>query len=364
MRKMKRAMLSLALCTILVCGMSMTAFASTDKEYGIDKINELSAANPQGYCIVNNPAQDAKFHPAGMKLVSQTDHDNLENAWLAVPTELYGDYFEDDVVDAIIAAQKAIEQNAVTATGEYYISEKTWNYQTSLWDSINSIYGRVESGSIQVLEQEPDATYTKAWILEVDMAHFDETASSCAETQNGWGEREKLEDSLGNEMLNVKASEVDAANAKLKEAIDYFNSKLHNAAPVETPKAEESSGQTSVVKTPENDLGAFQSESVQKVTAAVKQISDAIAAGDAAKAESLKTNGVQIDTGIWYSFNKSVYEKIEKSGVPVTLRFTYKGKRYSVTIPAGANVTELCDETGWCGSLNLAAHYGFEYLSE
>jgi len=42
--------------------------------------------------------------------------------------------------------------------------------------------------------------------------------------------------------------------------------------------------------------------------------------------------------------------------------FTYEGRRWKVTIPEGAKVTELCDENGWCGFLNLAAHYGFEWL--
>ncbi len=117
-----------------------------------------------------------------------------------------------------------------------------------------------------------------------------------------------------------------------------------------------------VVKTPENDLGTFMEATTADVTKALEQINAAVAAGDAAKAEALKTEGVTIDTGVWHSYNLSVYEQIEKSGIPVTLTFTYDHMRWRVTIPAGAKVTELCDENGWCGFLNLAAHYGFELI--
>ncbi len=117
-----------------------------------------------------------------------------------------------------------------------------------------------------------------------------------------------------------------------------------------------------VVKTPENDLGTFMDTSKNDINRAIVQLNQAIAAGDAATAQALRTNGVTVDTGVWYSFNLSVYEMIENAGIPVTLKFTYEGQRYSVTIPAGAKVTELCDEKGWCGFLNLAAHYGFELL--
>jgi len=117
-----------------------------------------------------------------------------------------------------------------------------------------------------------------------------------------------------------------------------------------------------VVKTPENDLNTFMDASVANVNRVFEQISQAVAAGDTQKAQSLRTTGVMVDTGVWYSYNLTVYEQIEKAGIPVTLTFTYEGRRWKVTIPAGAKVTELCDENGWCGFLNLAAHYGFEWL--
>lgn len=134
-----------------------------------------------------------------------------------------------------------------------------------------------------------------------------------------------------------------------------------NSAPA-VSESTEATVEEVVVKTPENDFGTFMESTTADVTKALEQINVAVAAGDAAKAQTLRTEGVTVDTGVWHSFNVSVYEQIEKSGIPVTLTFTYGHMRWKVTIPAGAKVTELCDENGWCGFLNLAAHYGFELL--
>ena len=123
-----------------------------------------------------------------------------------------------------------------------------------------------------------------------------------------------------------------------------------------------SSSSPSVGKTPETNHGIFQNTSIQKIDAALKELNKAIASGDTAKADAIRNRGVTIETSVWHSFNKKVYQQIENSNIPVTLKFLYKGVKYSVTIPAGAKVTELCDKSGWCGFLNLAAHYGATVL--
>ena len=123
-----------------------------------------------------------------------------------------------------------------------------------------------------------------------------------------------------------------------------------------------SSGGASAGITPETNMGIFQNTSVNKINAVLKELNAAVASGDTAKAEALRSRGVTIETSVWHSFNKKVYQQIENSNIPVTLKFLYKGVKYSVTIPAGAKVTELCDKSGWCGFLNLAAHYGATVL--
>ena len=128
-----------------------------------------------------------------------------------------------------------------------------------------------------------------------------------------------------------------------------------SAAPSE-PTVEE------VVKTPENDHNRIMEITISYVNNALSLINRAMADGNSAMAEALRAEGVTVDTGVRYSFNLNVYEQIENAGIPVTLIFRYHGVTWKVTIPAGAKVTALCDENGWCGFLNLVAHYGFEIL--
>jgi len=128
-----------------------------------------------------------------------------------------------------------------------------------------------------------------------------------------------------------------------------------SAAPSE-PTVEE------VVKAPENDHNRIMGITTSYINNTLSLINRAMAAGNSAMAEALRAEGVTVNTGVWHSFNLNVYQQIEEAGIPVTLIFRYQGATWKVTIPAGAKVTALCDENGWCGFLNLAAHYGCEIL--
>ena len=111
------------------------------------------------------------------------------------------------------------------------------------------------------------------------------------------------------------------------------------------------------VQTPENNYGVFQ-ESVKQsvdtaIAAATKAAQEAAVAGKTADVKP-----VAIDTGVWISFKGDVYKKLQDSGLPVQITFFYKGARYRVDIPAGADLMSLVDENGYCGFLNLMAHFG------
>lgn len=67
---------------------------------------------------------------------------------------------------------------------------------------------------------------------------------------------------------------------------------------------------------------------------------------------------ITIDTKNWISFRGDVYQELQDSGRPVQITFTYRGNRYRVDIPAGADLMSLVDENGYCGFLNLMAHFG------
>lgn len=108
---------------------------------------------------------------------------------------------------------------------------------------------------------------------------------------------------------------------------------------------------------PYTNLGLYQENVRTEIDSVISRLSQS-----QADLDSLKVTGVNLDTGSWHSFNKNTFQKIEEltqRGIPVTLNFYYKGLYYCVTIPAGANVSELCDESGWCGFCNLGSHYGY-----
>lgn len=73
-----------------------------------------------------------------------------------------------------------------------------------------------------------------------------------------------------------------------------------------------------------------------------------------------EVNGtVTIATPKWMSFNKDVYDALAaRSDVTVNVHFRYQGQFYSVTIPAGTDMTPYLTEDGYCGFLKLAALFG------
>lgn len=72
--------------------------------------------------------------------------------------------------------------------------------------------------------------------------------------------------------------------------------------------------------------------------------------------QNARTNEVIISTRRWVSFHQSVFEAIsQRPDVTVILRYRYQGEMYEVRIPAGADVSALADEGGFCG---------FRYLNQ
>ena len=63
-----------------------------------------------------------------------------------------------------------------------------------------------------------------------------------------------------------------------------------------------------------------------------------------------KEKEVVINTKVWVSFNRTVFEAIKsRPDVAVTVNYIYKGKPYTLRIPAGTDVTKLMDENGFGG---------------
>lgn len=57
-----------------------------------------------------------------------------------------------------------------------------------------------------------------------------------------------------------------------------------------------------------------------------------------------------VETERWLSFNQTVFDDMaQRPELTVRVRYRYKGKRYEVTVPAGAELSGLTDESGFCG---------------
>ena len=68
---------------------------------------------------------------------------------------------------------------------------------------------------------------------------------------------------------------------------------------------------------------------------------------------------VDIETGLWLSFDSSVLDAIAaRPDVAVKITFRYKGEWYTVTIPAGSDISALKNEEGYAGFLYLGSVFG------
>lgn len=69
---------------------------------------------------------------------------------------------------------------------------------------------------------------------------------------------------------------------------------------------------------------------------------------------------VVISTDRWISFDRRVFDRlVEREDVSVLIKYRYEGSDYAVLIPAGADVSGLPDENGFCGFRYLAGQFPF-----
>ena len=74
---------------------------------------------------------------------------------------------------------------------------------------------------------------------------------------------------------------------------------------------------------------------------------------------------VVVDTRLWTCLDKQVTDALmERRDVALTINYTYQGKRYTVTIPAGTDASALLDENGYCGFRYLDLLYHGSALEE
>lgn len=78
-----------------------------------------------------------------------------------------------------------------------------------------------------------------------------------------------------------------------------------------------------------------------------------------------KESKVVAETSIWTCLDRRVTDALmARPDVSLTLNYTYQGIRYTVTIPAGTNASELLDANGYCGFRYLDALFHGSILTE
>lgn len=77
-----------------------------------------------------------------------------------------------------------------------------------------------------------------------------------------------------------------------------------------------------------------------------------------------KADKVIVDTELWTCLDKRITDALsEHRDVSLTINYKYQGTKYTVTIPAGTDASELLDENGYCGFRYLDLLYNGSALN-
>lgn len=77
-----------------------------------------------------------------------------------------------------------------------------------------------------------------------------------------------------------------------------------------------------------------------------------------------KADKVIVDTELWTCLDKRITDALsERRDVSLTINYKYQGTKYTVTIPAGTDASELLDENGYCGFRYLDLLYNGSALN-
>lgn len=198
------------------------------------------------------------------------------------------------------------------------------------------------SGTIQTIAKTITTTthITETKVRETEWA--DKNDSYCARTYQTWIDDANIS-SYGGYWLKEYMMPTDYTTETQVDVPDD-NEISDQTVPDEEPHE--------VPQTPENNYGLFQDKISNMIADIEKKTqTDSTVANPS-------SDPIVLDTGNWVSFKGDVYQKLQDSGRPIQITFRYKGKHYRVDIPAGADLMSLVDENGYCGFMNLMAHFG------
>lgn len=321
---------------------------------------------------------EISHNPNGTVIIISDNADSI----IAAYDVLTGDYREaleegaelDDLLDDtyksgynnLCSAGIALCDIITTATGECYFEhdEETGENVDPLWiefqaaeDRANSMYDRTDESSDSPLWIIPDDAEPPEedveWVRQSDWDTFTATMDGIYANyypQDGWD---------------------NFSRAQAKDLIDRFMSAFNalNASIVggnHTPEIPED--------TPSTPSGTSQSASAAAGAASGAgsnytpvrvneyEVFNKKAIRDIEKA---KGSELIIDAGNYISFHKSVFEALAKRpDLAVTINYKYRHKKYTVTIPAGADLSKLCNEEGFCGFRYLDLVFGGREITQ
>lgn len=297
-------------------------------------------------------------------------------------TQLEND-LKDNYGNLYDAAVELVD-SIVFATGECYNIGEFWDKWGMLWEQTEEFFDKIDSGGIQVVGSADDPESGAIpkegeWIYFSALHDFDQklqALDTIGKTFDNNTTTAELQAAV-NEFENAIRKLIDPANGKFTSP---FGGSIQSSS---TPSKSSKSKDAPTVNVHEHQFedvilqeatayqdgrvgrqcvicGAVEPGSMARVSAYAVFIKDTVTAIEKASGAELTIN-----TDRWVSFDKSVLDALaKKPGLALTINYVYNHRKYTVTVPAGADVSKLCNEEGFCGFRYLDAQFGGKELTK
>ena len=258
------------------------------------------------------------------------------------------------------------------ATGEYYNMDEVWAEWYAFCQRRDLFFEKIKNGTIYVVDdingEEPPTG--GEWIYLSALMKFEQANKAIEDIADAWDnpDRATMEAQLIN-FQNAIDELVKPGNgnftfpgltpskvskSKKNKNTETVGTSAHEHRFEDVILQEATAYQDGQVGRQCVICGAVESGSTAWVSAYAVFMKDTVTAIEKASGAELT-----ISTDRWVSFDKSVFDALaKKPGLALTINYVYNHKQYTVTIPAGADVSKLCNEEGFCGFRYLDAQFG------
>lgn len=349
---------------------------------------EMSWYNNSDY-----PKEDAmKYEEPGRRLADSDKADRFGqiDSLYDLNENPVDDIYEDTVLtgtwrdnyEALYEAAKALYDSIGFATGECYNMDGLWSEWDAFWQRTDQFFQKKENGTIYVVDdlngEEPPTA--GEWINLSALMEFEQAVDDIGNIGDTWNDptRSQLQQQLdafqaainkvtksGNGKFvfpgltpSQSPSVPSSKSSKSSKSKDTAAANVHEHRFEDVILQEATALQDGQVGRQCVICGAIESGSTAWVSAYAVFMKDTVTAIEKASGAELTIN-----TDRWVSFDKSVFDALaKKPGLALTVNYVYNHKQYTVTIPAGTDVSGLCNEDGFCGFRYLDAQFGGKEL--